>query len=152
MNCQEFRRGCEGWSWWRWRCGGHLRTMPSAAHSPATFPLALLPRPDALHPHPSSSTSPGGLLQNGSLTHQRDDPGNLIMHTTKVCPPLTTNDRTTAAATLNPTARHPPLMHLHTEDRPNKVINQRPIFKWFAGEIETPAYATSSKFTHMLWS
>lgn len=58
------------------------------------------------------------------------------MHTTKVCPPTTTTTRTTAAATLNPTASRPPLMHLHTEDRPNKVINQRPIFKWFAGRLK----------------
>lgn len=30
----------------------------------------------------------------------------------------------------------PPPVHLHTEDRPNKVINQRPIFKWFAGRLK----------------
>lgn len=58
------------------------------------------------------------------------------MHTTKVCPPTATTTRTTAAATLNPTASRPPLMHLHTEDRPNKVINQQPIFKWFAGRLK----------------
>lgn len=51
-------------------------------------------------------------------------------------PPLATTTRTTAASTLNPTAGHPPLMYLHTEDRPNKVINQRPIFKWFAGRLK----------------
>ena len=59
------------------------------------------------------------------------------MHTTKVCPPLPPPPpRITAAATLNPAASRPPLMHLHTEDRPNKVINQRPIFKWFAGRLK----------------
>lgn len=35
-----------------------------------------------------------------------------------------------------PLASYPPLMHLHTEDRPNKVINQRPIVKWFAGRLK----------------
>lgn len=54
---------------------------------------------------------------------------------TKVWTPTATS-RTTSATTLNLTTSRPPLMHLHTEDRPNKVINQRPIFKWFAGRLK----------------
>ena len=110
--------------------------MPSGDRSPCNLPLS-----SHITPPPLPSTfapSPGGFLHYGSLTHRRDDPGNLIMHTTKVCPPTTTATATrpTATATLNPASSRPPLMHLHTEDRPNKVINQRPIFKWFAGRLK----------------
>ena len=147
---------CGGWRSWQGIGRGTARTLWGRGEEwwgregnwglclagpipPATSPLSSHPSPPVappLTPHPSSSTSPGGLLHYGSLTHRRDDPGNLIMHTTKVCPPTATTTRTTAAATLNLTASRPPLMHLHTEDRPNKVINQRPIFKWFAGRLK----------------
>lgn len=69
------------------------------------------------------------------------------MHTTKVCPPnpphappppppppLAAEPPLPPPST--PTAGCPPPVHLHTEDRPNKVINQRPIFKWFAGRLK----------------
>lgn len=46
----------------------------------------------------------------------------------------------TAGRLLSPPAPSPapppPPAHLHTEDRPNKVINQGPIFKWFAGRLK----------------
>lgn len=115
-----------------------------------TVPL----KPPPQVPPPSFFPSPGGFLHYGSLTHRRDDPGNLIMHTTKVCPPTTTTTRTTAATNLNPTPSRPPLKHLHTEDRPNKVINQRPIFKWFAWRLKplhAPARVNSTTFqSHIL--
>lgn len=117
-----YRRAPGDFAWWG---PFPLQPPPKLTHHPPPSPL-----PSTFAP------SPGGFLHYGSLTHRRDDPGNLIMHTTKVCPPTATATRTTATATLNPTSSRPPLMHLHTEDRPNKVINQRPIFKWFAGRLK----------------
>lgn len=65
------------------------------------------------------------------------------MHTTKVCappppppPPLEPLLLPPSTLPLSPHSPTPALMHLHTEDRPNKVINQRPIFKWFAGRLK----------------
>lgn len=61
------------------------------------------------------------------------------MHTTKVgALPPTPPPPPLEPLLLLPSALRwpPPLMHLHTEDRPNKVINQRPIFKWFSGRLK----------------
>lgn len=52
-------------------------------------------------------------------------------------PPLAVEPRLPPPSTPKPPHAPPtPTMHLHTEDRPNKVINQGPIFKWFAGRLK----------------
>lgn len=105
------------------------------AHSPATSPLA---RRAALYPpthlllHPLEACFTMGPWHIGGMTLGI----SLCIQPKRAPHPAATATRTTTAATLNPTASHPPLMHLHTEDRPNKVINQQPIFKWFAGRLK----------------
>lgn len=95
---------------------------------PCSLPLSS-PRSCLLHPLEAFFTT--GPWHTGGMTL-----GISLCIQPKCAPPLATTTRTTAASTLNPTAGRPPLMHLHTEDRPNKVINQRPIFKWFAGRLK----------------
>lgn len=119
-----------------WRLAKHLGILPTGDRFPATSPLAP-PAPVFSIPWRLSSQrvpdTPEGWPWESHYAYNQSVPPH------RPFPPAAataTATRTTAASTLNLTAGCPPLMHLHTEDRPNKVINQRPIFKWFAGRLK----------------
>lgn len=111
--------------------GGHLGILTSRAHSPATSPLAHTP---SIYPPPIFFYIPWRLALLWVPDTLEGWPWESHYAYNQSVPPTTL--RTTTVATLNPTASQPPLVHLHTEDRPNKVINQWPIFKWFAGRLK----------------
>lgn len=115
-----------------WRLAEHLGILPTGDRFPATSPLAPPPTPAPVFSIPWRLSS-----QRVPDTPEGWPWESHYAYNQSVCPPTTTTTTTTtAASTLSPTAGCPPLMHLHTEDRPNKVINQRPIFKWFAGRLK----------------